>query len=63
MSIVKKNLNVLWQLSSAKEKKGKEWKMLKGETQYIAHKMLSQGRFCKILKFVIGHVIKYSWLG
>jgi hypothetical protein len=31
MSIVKKYLSVLWQLSSAKEKKGKEWKMLKGE--------------------------------
>jgi hypothetical protein len=25
--------------------------------------MLSQGSFCKILKFVIGHVIKYNWLG
>jgi hypothetical protein len=26
------------------------------------HKMLSQGNFRKILKFVIGHVIKYNQL-
>ncbi len=29
---------------------------------YIVHKMLSQGNFCKILGFVIGHVIKYNQL-
>ncbi len=33
------------------------------KTHYIVHIMLSQGTFCKILKFVIGYVIKYSWLG
>jgi hypothetical protein len=27
---------------------------------YIVHKMLSQSNFCKILRFVIGHVIKYN---
>jgi hypothetical protein len=29
---------------------------------YTIHKMLSQGSFGKILKFVIGHVIKYNQL-
>jgi hypothetical protein len=28
----------------------------------IIYKKISQGNFCKILKFVIGHVIKYSQL-
>jgi len=42
---------------------------LNNETQfgvkahYIVQKMLSQGNFCKILKFVINCVIKYNWLG
>jgi hypothetical protein len=31
MSIVRKSLTILWQLLGAKEKKGKEWKMLRGE--------------------------------
>jgi hypothetical protein len=30
------------------------------KAHYIIHKMLSQGNFCKILKFVIGHMIKYN---
>jgi hypothetical protein len=30
------------------------------KTHYTIHKMLSQSSFCKICKFVIGHVIKYS---
>jgi hypothetical protein len=29
------------------------------KTHYTIHKMLSQGKFCKILKFIISHVIKY----
>jgi hypothetical protein len=28
------------------------------KAQYVIHKMLSQNSFCKILNFVIGHVIK-----
>jgi hypothetical protein len=42
---------------------------LNNETQfavkahYFVQKMLSQGNFCKILKFVISYVIKYSQLG
>jgi hypothetical protein len=35
---------------------------LRVNAHYIVHKMLSQSKFCKILKFVIGHVIKYKWL-
>jgi hypothetical protein len=30
------------------------------KAHYTIHKMLSQGSFCKILGFVIGHVIKYN---
>jgi len=30
------------------------------KAHYIVHKMLSQGIYYKILKFVIGHVIKYN---
>jgi hypothetical protein len=33
------------------------------KAHYIVHKMLSQSSFCKILKFVISHMIKYSRLG
>jgi hypothetical protein len=32
------------------------------KVQYIVHKLLSQNNFCKILEFVIGHVIKYNQL-
>jgi hypothetical protein len=32
------------------------------KTHYTILKMLSQGSFCKILEFVIGHVIKYNQL-
>jgi hypothetical protein len=34
------------------------------KAHYIVHKMLSQNNFCNIVivKFVIGHVIKYKWL-
>ncbi len=34
----------------------------RGESALIIYKMLSQGSFCKILKFAIDYVIKYSWL-
>jgi hypothetical protein len=36
---------------------GKKVGLGKVKTHYIVHKMLSQVFFCKILKFVIGHVI------
>jgi hypothetical protein len=32
------------------------------KTHYIVHKILSQDFFCKILEFVIDHVIKYNQL-
>jgi hypothetical protein len=32
------------------------------KAHYIVHKMLSQSNFCKILKIVIDHVIKYNQL-
>ncbi len=32
------------------------------KTHYIVHKMLSQGNFCKILKFLIGHGCVHSIL-
>jgi len=37
--------------------------IMKGvKAHYIVHKMLSQSNFCKILKIVIDHVIKYNQL-
>jgi hypothetical protein len=32
------------------------------KAHYIVHKMLSQGNIYKILKFLIGCVIKYNWI-
>jgi hypothetical protein len=32
------------------------------QAHYTIHKNLSQGNFCKILRFIIGHVIKYNQL-
>jgi hypothetical protein len=32
------------------------------KSYYTIYKMLSQGGFCKILGFIIGHVIKYNQL-
>jgi hypothetical protein len=34
----------------------------KVKAHYTVHKLLSQGNLCKILKFVIGHMNKYSQL-
>ncbi len=32
------------------------------KVHYIVHKILSQSNFCKILEFVIGHVIQHNQL-
>jgi hypothetical protein len=37
-------------------------KLLKVKSQYTIHKMLLEGSFCKILEFVVNHVIKYNQL-